>query len=293
MSESDISIRPIKTWDEFLAVEELQRSIWQMPDWRDVVPANLLITVYKNGGVVLGAFDKTALIGFVFSFIGAEKQNGAMKIKHCSHMLAVLPEYQSRKIGARLKFAQRDLVLDQHIDLITWTYDPLQAINANLNLARLGARARRYISDAYGEMTDGLNAGLSSDRFQVEWWLNAPHVVERAQSEPPSTDWNGLLRSGAQQVFSVTMDANGFPHVDKVEEPRAEMLIAEIPAHIGLLKTASPERAREWRMRTREFFSCAFSMGFAATDFVFATRGADRRSAYVLTRVPHETGPRL
>lgn len=290
MSDSGISIRPFKSWDEFLAAEELQRSIWQMPDWRDSVPANLLITVYKNGGVLLGAFDGSQMVGFVFSFIGSESPNGAMKIKHCSHMLAVLPEYQARKIGTRLKFAQRDVVLAQNINLMTWTYDPLQALNANLNLVRLGAIARLYITEAYGEMTDGLNAGLGSDRFQAEWWLDSQRVVERAKSEPRASDWDSLVRSGAQEIFAVAMDQRGFPIISSASEPNAEMLIAEIPASISAIKSAAPDLAREWRMRTREFFTCAFRQGYAASDFVFATRGNNRRAAYVLTRSPGERG---
>ncbi len=292
MSDSDLSIRPLESWDEYLDAEEIQRSVWQMPDWRDSVPANLLITVYKNGGVILGAFDGSKLVGFVFSFVGSDTQNGAMKMKHCSHMLAVLPDYQSRKIGARLKFAQREVVLGQHIDLITWTYDPLQALNANLNLVRLGAIARQYILDAYGEMTDGINAGLGSDRFQVEWWLNAPRVIAcAAHPERNETkSWDSLVRSGAQEIFAVTTDARGFPRVENATEPRAETLIAEIPAHIGALKTSAPDLAREWRMRTREFFTRAFATSYTATDFVFATCGNVRRAAYVLTHAPSGTG---
>jgi predicted GNAT superfamily acetyltransferase len=282
MSAPDIMVRPFKSWDEFLAAEELQRSIWQMPDWRDAVPANLLITVYKNGGVTLGAFDGTQLVGFVFSFIGAEPKNGALKFKHCSHMLAVLPEYQSRKIGTRLKFAQRDTVRAQHIDLITWTYDPLQAGNANLNLVRLGAIARQYITDAYGEMTDGLNAGLASDRFQVEWWLNSPRVVECAAYEPRQSEWDALVRLGAQQIFTIKMDQRGLPHVERVSEASPTILV-EIPRNHAI-KAAVPDLAREWRMCTREFFTCAFSLGYVAKDFVFSDSGNTRRAAYVLTR---------
>src|SRR5258708_31327924 len=113
MGDSDIWIRPPQVWDEFLAAEELQRSIWQMPDWRDVVPANLLITMYKNGGVLLGAFHKNKMVGFLFSFIGSETQNGAMKLKQCSKMMAFFPGYPSQGCGARLNLSQRGAVLSQ------------------------------------------------------------------------------------------------------------------------------------------------------------------------------------
>lgn len=286
MGADDISIRPLKSWDEYLAVEQLQRSVWQMPDWRDAVPANLLITIYKNGGIVLGAFAGERIVGFVFSFIGSEELNGEMKLKHCSHMLAVVPEYQNRKLGARLKFAQRDCALAQKIDLMTWTYDPLQALNANLNLVRLGAIARRYVSNAYGEMTDGLNAGVPSDRFQAEWWLSSPSVVERAQREQKSSDWDQLVRAGAQEVFATKCDADGFVHIEKEYEPHAPTLIAEIPARINTLKTAAPDLALDWRARTRDFFTNVFELGYMCTDFLMGARDGRERAAYVLTRDP-------
>src|SRR5574341_1774466 len=284
-SEPTVSIRPINKWQEYLATEELQRMVWQMPDWRDAVPANLLITIHKNGGIVLGAFDQNErLVGLVFSFLGSEEHRGQMKIKHCSHMLAVLPEYQAQKIGARLKFTQREYALAQGIDLITWTYDPLQAINANLNLARLGAMARRYIPDAYGEMTDGINAGLSSDRFQVEWWLNAPRVKERAEGKPRHADWETLARAGARPVFEIAFDAHHLPHIERENESASDLLLVEMPSNLNTLKAHSPALAQEWRLRTRDFFQRAFAAGYAAIDFVIGTRGGHRRAAYALTR---------
>ena len=281
MSE-EIIIRPLEHWDEYLAVEEMQRTVWQMPDWRDAVPANLLIAMRKNGGILLGAFDGKNIIGFVFSFVGTDESNGALKLKHHSHMLAVVPEYQSRNIGARLKFAQRDMALTQGIDLMTWTYDPLQALNANLNLVRLGAIARHYIPNAYGEMTDGLNAGIPSDRFEAEWWLASSRVVERAQREPQKRDWAQLVRTGAQEIFAIKRDASGFNRVEKEWEPHAPTLILEIPYRINALKAAAPDLAHEWRIRTRDFFSNAFTEGYVCTDFLIAPE----RAAYVLTRDP-------
>lgn len=290
MSGAEISIRPVKTWDEYLAVEHLERTVWQMPDWRDAVPANLLITIHKNGGILLGAFEGAQMVGFVFSFIGSEKFDSTMKLKHCSHMLGVLPEYQKRQLGARLKFAQREAALAQKIDLMTWTYDPLQALNANLNLVRLGAIARRYIPNAYGEMTDGINAGIPSDRFQPEWWLMSPRVVECIAHERKPTNLDQLVRAGAQEIFTTKFDADGFVRVEKEWEPHAPTLIAEIPARINPLKTAQPALALEWRTRTRDFFTNAFDLGYACTDFLIAKRDPYERAAYVLSRAPIETG---
>ncbi|MBI5303082.1 MAG: hypothetical protein HY868_13185 [Chloroflexi bacterium] len=279
--DAGIVIRPLKTWDEFLAAEELQRIVWKMSDWRDAVPGNLLIAAQKNGGLSLGAFDGDALVGFTFSFLARETARGMNQLKHHSHMLAVLPEYQARKIGARLKWAQREHVLAQGIDLITWTYDPLLALNARLNLVHLGAIACQYLPNAYGEMTDGLNAGLTSDRFQVEWWLNAPRVCARQDAPPPRTDWRDALHH-AQLVFDLAFDENNLPRIAHVNDLRDETLLVEIPADLAAVKAFALDLAREWRTHTRQVLQDAFAGDWVATDFVTSREGA--RAAYVLTR---------
>lgn len=292
MSTDDpaLSIRPLKAWNEFLAAEELQRTVWQMPDFRDVVPANLLVAASKNGGLVLGAFAADGrLVGFAYSFIGIDDHGDKRRFKQHSHMLAVLPEFRAHGIGIQLKFKQREGAAAQGIDLMTWTYDPLQALNANLNLVRLGAIARQYVADAYGEMTDGLNAGLASDRLQVEWWLNAPRVKACAAGPPVSEGWDELLQAGARQVFQVTIDGRGLPHVERENGLSGDRLLLEIPANLGAVKSASLELAREWRSCTRQAFQRAFAAGFAATAFVFTAAGP-RRAAYVLSSEPVQTG---
>jgi predicted GNAT superfamily acetyltransferase len=285
-----LSIRPLKSWEEFLAAEELQRSVWQMPDFRDVVPANLMVATSKNGGLVLGAFDGDGrLAGFAYSFVGIDRHGDRRRVKHHSHMLAVLPEFRSRGIGIQLKFKQREGAAALGIDLMTWTYDPLQALNANLNLVHLGAIARQYVANAYGEMTDGLNAGLPSDRFQVEWWLKAPRVKACAAGRSAARNWDEWLAAGARPVFQVAIDARGLPHVERENELSGERLLLEIPADLGTLKSASLDLAREWRGCTRDVFERAFAAGFAATDFVF-TPTSPRRAAYVLSSEPVQTG---
>ncbi|MBI5649189.1 MAG: GNAT family N-acetyltransferase [Chloroflexi bacterium] len=276
--EADLSIRALKTWDEYLAIEELQRSVWQMPDWRDAVPANLLIAMHKHGGCALGAFDGDRVIGFALSFLALDPPT--RQLKHHSHMLAVLPAYQARKLGARLKWAQRDFARAQQIALITWTYDPLLALNARLNLAHLGALARRYTPNAYGEMTDGLNAGLASDRFEVEWWLDSPRVLEHAQGAAQRAEWNVEL----PRAFDLAFDARDLPRITRVYPLAGAELLVEIPANLAAVKSADPALAREWRAATRDVFQNAFANGYCAIDLVTRVEGTRRRAAYLLTR---------
>ena len=116
-----IEIRPIQTHQEYRAVEQLQRDAWGLLEV-EIVPDHLLITVHKNGGLVLGAFDTPGggegeqLVGFVFGFAGLSPDK---RLKHCSHMTGVKPTHQNQNLGYRLKLAQREHVLAQEVDLIT------------------------------------------------------------------------------------------------------------------------------------------------------------------------------
>ena len=187
MHQEGISIKRLTTIQQFHQCEELQRRVWGMSD-TDVVPLHLLLTVQKNGGLVLGAFDEGGrMIGCLFGFLGARDAT-AQQLKHCSHMMGVLEGWRGRGVGYQLKLAQREHALAQGLELVTWTYDPLESLNAALNIGKLGVVCRTYFRDLYGEMEDGLNVGLSSDRFQVEWWVASQRVAHRLaapSSSPP------------------------------------------------------------------------------------------------------------
>jgi len=126
MHKEDISIEKLTTAQQFHRCEELQGRVWGLSD-TDIVPLHLLLTAQKSGGLVLGAFDEEGkMIGFLFGFLGA-RDAAARQLKHCSHMLGVLEEWQGQGVGYRLKLAQREHALAQGLELVTWTYDPLKA----------------------------------------------------------------------------------------------------------------------------------------------------------------------
>jgi predicted GNAT superfamily acetyltransferase len=99
-------------------------------------------------------------------------------------MLAVLPEFRNAGLGRRLKLAQRADALARGIDRMEWTFDPLEIKNAHLNIARLGAIARRYKRDFYGPSTSPLQGGLPTDRLAAEWWLRSDRVRRTLGEEP-------------------------------------------------------------------------------------------------------------
>ena len=139
-------------------------------------------------------------------------------------------------------------------------------------------------------MTDGLNAGLKSDRFEVEWWLNAPRVQQCANGEPPRTSWEALEARRRAKVFDITWDTQELPHIEREHELRAPWALMEIPIDLGTVKLGSLELAREWRQRTRHYLESAFAHGYAAVDFVFAKNDERQRAAYVLTNEPLDLG---
>lgn len=174
-------IRDLKGMDEFLMAEALQRAVWGEDDTAD--PADLMMVIQHEGGLVAGAFDAGRLVGYVFGFPTRDPQ-----VQH-SHRLAVLPSARGGGLALRLKRYQRDWCLARGISLVRWTFDPLRHTNAHLNIGRLGAEVSTYFADYYGEMK-GINAGLPSDRLLVEWRLDAPRVTALAadSAAQPITD---------------------------------------------------------------------------------------------------------
>lgn len=280
-SKTPLTIRPLHAWDEYVACEELQAEVWQMPDYRESVPAALLKVSHQNGGILLGAFDTDdRLVAFVYGILGMEEHAGERILKHHSHMLAVKPEWRRSGIGVALKWAQRDEMLKQGIPFATWTFDPLQALNARLNLIRLGVLARRYLVNAYGEMNDALNAGMASDRFEVEWWVNSKRVRACVAGHRSREEWDD-----ARLVFDVRENSRGWLQVRAARDIPSDRALVEIPDDIIALRRADLALAKDWRMKTRAVFIRAFEQGFVATGVALTQRGGERiRVAYVLTR---------
>ena len=174
-----IEVRHCRSLAEFEEGSRLERAIWSA----DIcVPTPLFVVARHTGGQVLGAFDGGKMVGLTLALAGFR---GGLQFLH-SHMTAVLPEYQNRGVGRRLKLFQRQDALKRGIGLIEWTFDPLELKNAHFNLVRLGAVARRYIPDCYGITESPQHAGLPTDRLVAEWWVDSVRVKEiLAGNMPP------------------------------------------------------------------------------------------------------------
>jgi predicted GNAT superfamily acetyltransferase len=247
-TREEIRYEPIYDASRLADVEELQKRVWGFDD-RSVVPGHLLSITSMQGGVVVGAYAGGTLVGFVLGFLG--QRDG--RLIHVSHMLGVDPDYQGQGIGMELKCRQRELVLAQGVDVMSWTFDPLELRNATLNLHRLGATARRYFVNLYGDMRDRLNSDLPSDRLMVEW--NLTDTAPRHLVSP-------------RGVGSILESAQGSPQPALQNLGLGPTLLLSIPDSIQRVKRENPEVALAWRLAVREAFTRALEAGYVTRDVV-------------------------
>ena len=276
-------LRDITTMDECRQVAALEREVWGYADAEDVVPPPVLIVSVKRGGILIGAFDAAGTLkAFVYSLPSIKDG----RLAQWSHMLGVAPDARGAGLGLRLKLAQRARALAMGIDLIEWTYDPLQALNAQLNFARLGVVVEEYEENIYGASSSPLHAGSPTDRFVAAWKLTAPHVERRI-----AAGGLGIVRDAAVAaaplvnpsrtagVWLAPGDADR-----SVDSPR---LLIEIPAGASgydAMQRANPALALDWRMATRALFQHYLSRGYRVVDF-FLSQPAGR-GHYLLALTP-------
>ena len=272
-----MTIRELTTIDDCRTVAALEREIWAYTDAEDVVPPPVLIVSVKRGGILLGAFDAAgAMQGFVYS-IPSVKDG---RLAQWSHMLGVVPGARDAGLGMRLKLAQRDRALAMGVDLIEWTYDPLQALNAHLNFARLGVVVDEYEENIYGESSSPLHRGSPTDRFVAEWKLTAPHVERRIAA--PGL---GLIRDAAvvtAPLVNPSRQAGPWLAPGSADLTlEASRVLVEIPVGYSTMQQGEAGLALEWRMATRAIFQAYFARGYRVVDF-FLSREAGR-GQYLLT----------
>src|SRR5262245_21115140 len=177
-----MQIRDLTSIDEFRQVVELEKAIWGYTDQGDLVTVPVFIFTVHRGATLVGAFHRPTpprpekLVGFAYAVVGMKGGKPML----WSHMAGVLPECRGG-LGLRLKLAQRDRALAQGYDLIEWTFDPLQAMNAHFNFAKLGGVVEEYAPNFYGESTSVLHRGTPTDRVVLSWKIAEPHVVRRIE----------------------------------------------------------------------------------------------------------------
>lgn len=283
-----VTYRDLTTLGEFAAVVDLERRIWG-PGYDEVVPVPILTVTVHRGGILIGAFDGERLIGFVYSLPGIKHGRATQ----WSHMLGVVDEFRNDGVGHRLKLLQRERALAIGVDVIEWTYDPMQAMNAHLNFAKLGVVVEDYEVNIYGDSASPLHRGNPTDRFVAEWNIRDPLVACRLQALPGATrgsaeaarDSIPLRAHDAGDAARINRAAAAGEWLDCVDvrlDLDARRLLVEIPMGFNEMLSRVPDRALAWRMATREIFTCYFARGYRAIEF-----GLDRPSrkgTYLLIR---------
>lgn len=272
--DDGITIRHVRTHEEFLACVAMQAETWGA-SFRETVPATILKVSQFLGGVTAGAFavDGT-LVGFVFGMTGVE--DGALV--HWSDMLAVKVDLQNHGVGRRLKAFQHDAVRALGVKRMYWTFDPLVARNAHLNLNRLGARVVDYVPDMYGKNTgSALHDEVGTDRFIVAWQI----ATEAGFSKLYTADGFNAPTPDPTNAAPVLNEGNAVDlHRFGLELP-GELLV-EIPTDIGQVQAESVAEASRWRASTRRAFQWAFANGYSVDSFQSGVTGG--RGFYRLKR---------
>lgn len=280
------AFRSIERLEELHACEAVAKLVWQVDD-RELVPASHLRAVAHGGGLVAGAFQGGALVGFSIGFLARHRHEEAIGFH--SHLMGVLPEHRRAGVALRLKRFQRAWCLDHDLRWITWTFDPLQAGSARLNLERLGAVGERYVRDYYGTLGGVRFGSLPTDRLWVRWRLDDERVAQLAASA--ATDVAGdeggadatVAHSGAGPAAVDTFlpdaaPAEGLPWAlapgrDEapgalaLERNEASVRVAT-PAALEPLLYRDPERALAWRHAVRAAMEAYMPRGYRATRFV-------------------------
>ena len=232
-----IQVRCLSEYQDLLEAVQLQKIIWGFSDL-DLLPPRMFVVADKVGGQIFGAYDGDHMVGFCLAIPGLKP--GGKYYLH-SHMLGVLEEYQNRGIGRLLKLAQRKEALERDLELVEWTFDPLEIKNSHFNIARLGAIARRYVPNQYGISSSPLHGGLPTDRLVAEWWIGSPRVSALLDGNRP---------------LPVSIEAR-----------------IEVPHEIGALRKGGPKKAREIQTRIREEFQYWLDRGLSVVGYEMAPQG--------------------
>jgi predicted GNAT superfamily acetyltransferase len=242
---------------DFIDCQQLQKLVWGMNDV-DIVPVHLLRVFVDGGGLIINAYiDKQRPIGTTISF----PMKYAGKPVLYSHMTGVLRSYHNKGIGLALKLEQRKFALKEGFDLVCWTYDPLRSQNNWFNLNKLGAIARTYYANYYGNLAARLYRGLESDRFLAEWWVKSSRVKNTLELKTKTNSTHSV-------VLNETKVRNGLrrPWGKPKLQARGGSLRVEIPTHIGLSQDEDPLALKHWRKDTRQLCLHYFSRGYIATE---------------------------
>jgi len=268
---SKVEIREARGRADYDTCVSLQREVWGLSDLEITSAIQLIATVHAGGLLLVAEAPGEGIVGFSYGF--AARSHGASHLH--SDMLAVRPAWRGRGVGLRLKWAQREATLARGLSLVTWTFDPMRAKNARLNLHHLGALVREFLPDLYGRTSSALHHGLATDRLLARWELASPRVRRLAASQPPPPRDDAAVR-----INEVRRQAGLPVSSEPLRDLDAPRLLLEIPRDWDAVCQADRGLALEWQGVVRRALQAAFARGYAAVDV--HSLGPERGAAYLL-----------
>jgi predicted GNAT superfamily acetyltransferase len=224
---SQIQVRRLETLTDQTLGRQIFDQTWAMDSGTEITP-NLLQAMVHSGAYLSGAFIDEKCVGAAFAFPATTEG-----LHLHSHMTAVLVKYRDKGIGYSLKIDQWNWAKKNNYKEITWTFDPLVARNAKLNLIKLGVDISAYYPNFYGDMPDALNAGDESDRVMASWKVYGEQPVAKSVITNPD---------------------------------KADTLI-KIPEDIVTIRSEDISENLKWRHKVREEFMRAFEKGGKVVGF--------------------------
>ena len=255
----EIVVKKLQTIEQFQEMQKLDQEIWN----RAPISVTQLIAVCNNGGVVLGAYKDTELVGINYAFPAF--QNGETYLY--SLILGVKRKYRELGIGELLKTHLKEHALEAGYEKCLWVFDPLESRNANLNFTKLRAYAYQYIPDFYGELEDPFSVNLPTDRLFICWYLNDSDYLRWDEQ------MDELIET-ASEIVPWQKTIAGLPMLDLENQFNTELsylnesYLLAVPTNFQKLKVENPALAEDWRYKTRTIFIEMFKQGYAITKLV-------------------------
>ncbi len=240
-----LTVRTLSTADEFGEARAIWDAVWPTVPGATEVTQNFVRAILHAGGYVAGAFDGPRMVGACLAIVGRSRGDGGWHTYLRSHLLAALPGFADRGTGTALKLHQRAWALDQGIDRIAWTFDPLVRRNARLNLMKLGGVGVEYLVDFYGAMSDALNVGDPSDRLLLQWDIASARVADALGGHAGDQSAEQWRAQGATELLVAT-DAG-----PRMRPIGSDLVLVAVPEDIVGIRRADPGLAAQWRLQVR------------------------------------------
>jgi predicted GNAT superfamily acetyltransferase len=244
---ANVVVRVLTTIEQFDEGRYVFDTVWPTGPGGTEISAHLTKALVHAGAYMGGAYADDRIIGATLGVVGRSRTEDGWHTHLHSHVAAVLPEFADRGVGAAMKIHQRAWSLENDLDRIEWTFDPLVRRNAKFNLAKLGGVGAQYIEDFYGQMNDAVNANDRSDRIVLAWDIASERVAAAMRGElrpEPRADWEAR---GAQVALSAT-DSN----TPRAHQVSAQIQLVSLPRDIVAIRQQDPQAALSWRYAVRE-----------------------------------------